>query len=124
LTGVVSGRVQAQDAPANRSQPLVVVAAPDASSWVRLLRAGGGAVRPGTLDELLARPAGVITAAGLSAEQRDRVRQWVTAGHRLVTSDGNLLTALGVGRGPATDVGSVRMDGLAGDAIWPSSRSV
>jgi len=124
LAGVVPGAAHAQDGPSQAGGPLVVVAAPDADAWVRLLRAGGGAVRPGTLDEVLARPAGVVTAAGLDADQRARVRRWVVGGHRLVTPDPNLLTALGVGRGPATDIASVRMDGVSGDALWPAPRMV
>src|SRR5436305_14210853 len=81
-------------------RPLVVVAAPDAPRWVRLLRASGAAVRVGTVEELLARGAGVVTgAAQLSDAHRSQVRDWVRDGRRLVTPNDALLAEVGVRRG-------------------------
>src|SRR5947209_10154518 len=83
LTALVSGGAAAQTTappPGPRlERPLVVVSAPDAAGWVRLLRSSGAAARLGTFDEAMNRPAAVITAAvKLSADQLRTVRDAVT----------------------------------------------
>src|SRR5437588_6468592 len=122
LVLAVGGGATAQTTPPpgpRLERPLVVVAAPDAAGWVRLLGASGAAARLGTFDEAMARPAAVITGAvNLSADQRRRVRDAVTSGKRVVSPNDAVLADLGVGRGAERRVASARTAGLDGDARW------
>src|SRR5438270_7381409 len=106
-------------------RPLVVVSAPDAGAWARLLRSSGASARQGTFDEAMDRPASVITAAvTLSSEQRRRVRDAVSSGKRIVSANDALLADLGVGRGAERSVASARSAGLDGDARWAAPVAV
>ena len=99
--------------------PLVVVAAPDAASWVRFLRASGAAAREGTFAEAVKRPAAVITGdTKLSSAQLDQLKQAVARGERVVSPNDAVLDAVGVGRTPARTVTSATMQGLTGPARW------
>lgn len=103
--------------------PLLVLAAPDASVWVQLLRASGASARVGTLDEMLARRAGVITpGAQLVAEQAAALRRWVSRGARVVTAHAGTIEALGFSRGEPLAVGEATTDGVA--ARWPRPEPV
>src|SRR5947209_3770647 len=85
----------AAPATTHLDRPLIVVSAPDAAGWVRLLRASGASARIGTLDEALDRPAAVFSGAvALSSDQRSRVHDAATAGKRVVVASDALLTAV------------------------------
>ena len=106
-------------------RPLVVVSAPDAGGWARLLRSSGASARQGTFDEAMDRPAAVITGAvTLSSEQRRRVRDAVNSGKRIVSANDALLADLGVGRGAERSVTGARSAGLDGDARWAAPVAV
>jgi hypothetical protein len=99
--------------------PLVVVSAPDAARWVRLLRASGASAREGTLAEALRRPAAVVPgAARFTAQQQTQLRNAVAAGQRLVSPNDAVLDRLAVARASTRPVGSATMSGLNGAARW------
>ena len=105
--------------------PLLVLAGPDASGWVRLLRASGAAAREGSLAELLASTTGVVGAqTPLTADQRGELEAWVRAGGRLVSPHVELLTDLDVERGAAVAIEGAEMDDLAEPARWPGALGV
>jgi hypothetical protein len=100
-------------------RPLIVVSAPDAAGWVRLLRASGASARIGTLDEALDRPAALFSGGvALSSDQRSRVHDALDAGERAVVASDALLAELGLQRGADRPVASARMTGLDGEARW------
>ena len=106
-------------------KPLIVVSAPDAAGWVRLLRASGAAARIGTLDEALDRPAALFSGAlSLSPDQRGRIRAAVSDGKRAVVAGDALLADVGLQRSADRSVTSARMAGLDGEARWAPSVSV
>lgn len=72
-------------------EPVVVVRAPAAESWLRLLRATGAAARIGSFGESRA----VVLPADSRVRPADVVR-FVRGGGRVVTADRAILTALGV----------------------------
>jgi hypothetical protein len=127
LAGLQPAAAQAAQTPAGPrlDAPLIVVAAPDANPWVRLLRASGAAARIGTLGEALSRSAGVVTGAiRLSVDQQRKVRDAVTKGARVVTPNDALLGALGIGRTPEKTLSTTRMAGVDGDATWAKPLAV
>jgi hypothetical protein len=105
--------------------PVVVLSSPDASTWVRLLRSSGYAVRVGDLSSLLARTGGIVPGdATLSAADRSRIAAWVARGGRLATPERGLLDELGIVGGAPTAVSAVAMRGLQGNATWAAPLTV
>ena len=66
--------------------PVIILSAPDAGDWLLLQRATGAAFRVGKLDELLARPTGIVPAgATLTSADHQMIHRWVDSGGRLVS---------------------------------------
>ena len=88
--------------------PVVVLTSPSAGVWVRLLRAGGWAVRPGTPADLANRTGAVVPAdAVLGGDELDTLRTWVRDGGRVATANDALLKKLGIDREAARRLGGV-----------------
>ena len=115
IRGGTGQRETAAPAPAFvEDLPLIVLAAPDADSWVRLERASGAAVRLGTLDELLSRPAGIVTGGvTLSSSDHQRIHRWVEQGGRLVTPHADVLAGLGFVRTKQVNITGLPIPGWA-----------
>lgn len=94
------------------SLPVVVLNAPSAGTWVRLLRSAGWSVHSGTLQSILARTGAVVPGdAHLSSSDLAALKKWVRGGGRVATANGPLLQALGIGKSaprPLAGVGSAR----------------
>ncbi|MCL4232020.1 MAG: hypothetical protein KJ053_10585 [Dehalococcoidia bacterium] len=100
--------------------PVIILSAPDAGDWLLLQRATGAAFRVGKLDELLARPTGIVPAgATLTSADHQMIHRWVDSGGRLVSAHRDLLAGLGVERAGVVTVGGVTFGPASERATWP-----
>jgi len=100
--------------------PLIVVSGPTSARWTTMLRSSGLSVREGTLDELIARRAGVVpNEVSLSVAQVQRVAAWVDRGGILVSDEQPILEALGTVYVSAITPTTVQSLNQEQDATWP-----
>ncbi len=105
--------------------PVIVLTAPDAGDWLRLERAAGAAFRTGTLDELLARPTGIVPAgATLTSADHQMIHRWVASGGRLVSPHPDLLAGLGFERDSMLTISGVSFGPAMQRAMWPGPAGV
>lgn len=99
--------------------PVLVVQAPEAGAWVRLLRAGGIPAVSEPIGYLPKNSAAVVPdGAVLTKYDIAEVVSWVKAGGRLVTAAPGLLDLLGATFGPSTPVSGASVNGLSTPVSW------
>ncbi len=105
--------------------PVIILASSDANEWLLLERAAGAAFRVGKLDELLARPTGIVPArAILTPADHQMIHRWVANGGRLVTPHRDLLAGLGVQRESPVTVNGVNFGPALERATWTAAIEV
>lgn len=108
-------------APRTSYEPVVVVRAPTAAGWLKLLRASGAAARIGSFDDGV--HAGALVLPGRARVPVAAVAGFVRGGGRLVTAERPVLRALGVlpaaGAQLARVVDGGRVLALATDPLRP-----
>jgi hypothetical protein len=89
--------------------PVVVLDAPSAGTWVRLLRSAGWSVHSGSLQTILTRTGAVVPGdARLSSSDVAQLKKWVRGGGRVATANDALLRALGIGKDAPRRLAGVR----------------
>ncbi len=105
--------------------PLIVLDSPGAANWVRLERAAGISARTGTLDQLLARDAGIVPGdAQLTSADHTMIHRWVEQGGRLVTPHRDLLAGLGLNRAQPVSLAGAPIPGTTLTARWSAPMAV
>lgn len=105
--------------------PVIILASSDANEWLLLERAAGAAFRVGKLDELLARPTGIVPAGAiLSSADHQMIHRWVVNGGRLVTPHKDLLAGLGVQREQPVAINGVNFGPALERATWTAEIEV
>ncbi len=105
--------------------PVLVVQAPEAGAWVRLLRAGGIPAVAEPFGYLTKNSAAVIPdGAILTKYDISEVVSWVKAGGRLVSAAPGLLDLVGATFGQSIPVTGASVTGLRAPVTWAEQVSV
>jgi hypothetical protein len=123
LSSLAAGCRGAGTPPAANGQgdtpSMLVLAGPAALPWQRLLRVSGAWVRIGGLSDLANRTAVVVPPGSVTRpSDRARLRRWVRAGGRLITSDAALVAAVGFRRGPGERMSGAVSSRSGAKAVW------